>query len=100
MCEAEENCLNGGWLHPECTSDLRHMTQEEILKLDKWYCEDCRQPRNQSNLQANSTQEASPPKPLPKILKAIESKMKRKSASSIDLPRAEALLGSQSINDF
>ena len=41
MCEAENECVNGGWLHPECTRDLYHLTQEEIMKLDKWYCEDC-----------------------------------------------------------
>ena len=41
MCEAEDDCVNGGWLHPECTSDLFHLTQDEIMNLDKWYCEDC-----------------------------------------------------------
>lgn len=41
MCEEEENCINGGWLHPECTHDLNHLTQEEIMKIDKWFCEDC-----------------------------------------------------------
>ena len=37
MCESEDDCINGGWLHPECTRDLFQMTQEEIMKLDKWY---------------------------------------------------------------
>ena len=41
MCESEDNCINGGWLHPECTTDLFKMSQEQIDKLDKWYCEDC-----------------------------------------------------------
>jgi len=28
-CENDEdNCVNGGWLHPECTEDLRNMTRE------------------------------------------------------------------------
>lgn len=40
MCEYE-NCINGGWLHPECTKDLKAMSQAEIDKLEKWYCEDC-----------------------------------------------------------
>ena len=40
-CESENDCINGGWLHPECTRDLVKMTQDEIMKLDKWYCEDC-----------------------------------------------------------
>lgn len=46
MCESEDDCINGGWLHPECTRDLFRMTQEEIMKLDKWYCEDCTDRRN------------------------------------------------------
>ena len=30
-CENDEdNCVNGGWLHPECTADLQNMTREEI----------------------------------------------------------------------
>jgi len=41
MCENETNCRNGGWLHPECTRDLRQMTQEDIMKIEKWFCEDC-----------------------------------------------------------
>ena len=41
MCENETACPNGGWLHPECTRDLKQMSQEEIGKIDKWYCEDC-----------------------------------------------------------
>ena len=41
MCENEGACPNGGWLHPECTRDLRSLSQEEISKIDKWYCEDC-----------------------------------------------------------
>ncbi len=48
MCENEDACPNGGWLHPECTRDLFKMTQEDIMKLDKWFCEDC-----QGNLKSN-----------------------------------------------
>ena len=30
-CESgEDNCVNGGWLHPQCTNDLCNLTQEEI----------------------------------------------------------------------
>jgi len=56
MCENEDACPNGGWLHPECTRDLFKMTQEDILKLDKWYCEDCqgKQKNNQKSSQKGS----------------------------------------------
>ena len=50
MCENEDDCINGGWLHPECTSDLVKMSQEQIDKLDKWYCEDCVEQRNRDKL--------------------------------------------------
>lgn len=40
-CEADEDCPNGGWLHPECTKDLSALTQEAIDQLDQWYCETC-----------------------------------------------------------
>lgn len=40
-CEADEDCEHGGWLHPECTNDLRTLTQEAIDSLDQWYCESC-----------------------------------------------------------
>ena len=46
MCENESACPNGGWLHPECTRDLCKMSQEDISKIDKWYCEDCVDARN------------------------------------------------------
>ena len=44
-CENDEdNCVNGGWLHPECTEDLRNMTREQIEQhVEVYYCEDCRQ---------------------------------------------------------
>ena len=42
-CETgEEECVNGGWVHPQCTKDLCHYSREEIDKIDIWYCEDCR----------------------------------------------------------
>ena len=48
-CEADEDCPNGGWLHPECTNDLRALTQEHIDSLDKWYCESCVERINKEN---------------------------------------------------
>ena len=27
-CESEDACPNGGWLHPECTTDLHHLTKD------------------------------------------------------------------------
>jgi len=40
-CEGADECINGGWLHPECTTDLRLYSEEQINKIDTWYCEDC-----------------------------------------------------------
>lgn len=41
-CEAGDDCPFGGWLHPECTEDLRNISKEHIDNLDQWYCEACR----------------------------------------------------------
>ena len=41
-CESDAACPNGGWLHPECTTDLQHLTKEQIDTMAAWYCEDCR----------------------------------------------------------
>ena len=41
-CESDAACPNGGWLHPECTTDLHHLTKEQIDTIATWYCEDCR----------------------------------------------------------
>ena len=56
MCENEDKCKNGGWLHPECTRDLCNMTQDEIMLLDKWYCQDCVDARNPSPKKSDSKQ--------------------------------------------
>jgi hypothetical protein len=49
-CESgEDNCNNGGWLHPECTRDLKHLTQEQIDAIEVWYCEDCQDKINKTN---------------------------------------------------
>ena len=39
-CESGEiNCPNGGWLHPQCTDDLKNYTKEQIDGMeDVWYC--------------------------------------------------------------
>lgn len=37
-CEADEDCPNGGWLHPECTDDLCSFTKDVIDVLEMWYC--------------------------------------------------------------
>jgi hypothetical protein len=45
-CETgEEMCPNGGWVHPKCTEDLQFMTQEDIDRIEIWYCPDCRETR-------------------------------------------------------
>ena len=41
-CESDAACPNGGWLHPECTTDLHHLTKEQIDTIATWYCEDCK----------------------------------------------------------
>lgn len=46
-CESgEDHCINGGWLHPECTKDLRDLSQEQIDAIEVWYCEDCQEKLN------------------------------------------------------
>ena len=41
-CESGEDvCPNGGWLHPQCTTDLREYSKEQIDYIDIWYCPDC-----------------------------------------------------------
>ena len=45
-CESgEADCPYGGWLHPECTDDLKNRSREEIDNLSEWYCEACRETR-------------------------------------------------------
>ena len=40
-CEADEDCPNGGWLHPECTDDLCSLTKDVIDDMEMWYCQHC-----------------------------------------------------------
>jgi hypothetical protein len=41
-CEmGEDECINGGWVHPQCTKDICNLTMDEIDKIEVWYCEDC-----------------------------------------------------------
>jgi len=43
-CETgDDDCPNGGWLHPECTKDLKDLSHEEIDAIEVWYCEDCQE---------------------------------------------------------
>jgi len=28
-------------LHPQCTSDLKNKTKDEVDLIEEWYCEDC-----------------------------------------------------------
>lgn len=42
-CEnGEDDCPNKGWLHPQCTDDLKHLSMDQIAEIDIWYCMDCR----------------------------------------------------------
>jgi folate-binding Fe-S cluster repair protein YgfZ len=29
-CDGDDECFNGGWLHPQCTTDLHEMKKEEV----------------------------------------------------------------------
>ena len=40
-CDGDQECPNGSWLHPQCTTDLRSKTKEELDNMEEWYCEDC-----------------------------------------------------------
>lgn len=40
-CDGDEECTNGAWLHPQCTTDLRVKSKEELDAIEEWYCEDC-----------------------------------------------------------
>ena len=40
-CDGDQECPNGSWLHPQCTSDLRDKSKEELDAIEEWYCEDC-----------------------------------------------------------
>ena len=40
-CDGEQECPNGSWVHPQCTSDLRNKSKEELDAIEQWYCEDC-----------------------------------------------------------
>ena len=42
-CDGDDECPNGGWLHPLCTIDLKDKPKEYLDDLDQWYCEDCRE---------------------------------------------------------
>lgn len=40
-CDGDQECPNGSWLHPQCTSDLRDKSKPELDAIEEWYCEDC-----------------------------------------------------------
>jgi hypothetical protein len=39
----EHDCPNGGWLHPECTEELKNLARDVIDNMGSWYCADCKQ---------------------------------------------------------
>lgn len=47
--------MNGGWLHPECTNDLKDLSQEAIDAIDTWYCEDCKEKTNKTATKKRTT---------------------------------------------
>ena len=48
-CDGDEECPYGGWLHPQCTNDLKDKTREELDAIEEWYCEDCVQRINKED---------------------------------------------------
>ena len=40
-CDGDQECPNGSWLHPQCTTDLRDKSKAELDIMEEWYCEDC-----------------------------------------------------------
>jgi hypothetical protein len=59
-CETgEELCPNKGWLHPQCTDDLKDLSKEEIDNMEIWYCMDCRKKNNSSIHLSNSKEKKS-----------------------------------------
>lgn len=40
-CDGDQECPNGSWLHPQCTSDLRDKSKSQLDAIEEWYCEDC-----------------------------------------------------------
>jgi hypothetical protein len=40
-CEAETDCPYNGWLHPECTDELKNKSQTFIDNMGPWYCQAC-----------------------------------------------------------
>ena len=42
MCDGGDECPYNAWLHPECTSDLKTLSKDELDSLESWYCDVCR----------------------------------------------------------
>ena len=41
-CETgEDHCVNGGWVHPQCSKILKNLSDSQIDGIDIFYCEDC-----------------------------------------------------------
>lgn len=57
-CEAEADCPHGGWLHPECTEDLKNLGRDVIDNMGVWYCRDCVERMKEEDLQRLSYAES------------------------------------------
>ena len=40
-CDGDDECVNGGWVHPQCTEELKNKSKEELDAIEEWYCEEC-----------------------------------------------------------
>lgn len=52
-CDGTKECPNGGWYHWKCVPELKGKSSEELDKIEKWICPECREIEMQelSNLQ-------------------------------------------------
>jgi hypothetical protein len=57
-CEmGEDECINGGWVHPQCTKDICNLSMDEIDKIEIWYCQDCEDKKPKKTLRVVIDQE-------------------------------------------
>ncbi len=53
-CDTELQCPNGGWYHWKCVPELLEKRREEIDKIDKWMCPECRKLESKESVSKQS----------------------------------------------
>lgn len=46
----EDNCKYGGWIHPQCSDELKDLSAEHLDTMGDWYCKDCHHKRQRKRL--------------------------------------------------